>query len=50
MRNVDEPSDEEIRRRKSKRVEQTSGKEHERGDKNPGVHPEAKADGQSSDL
>jgi small-conductance mechanosensitive channel len=45
VRNVNEPSDEEIQRKKSRRVEATSGKEHERGSKSPGVHAEDKRDG-----
>lgn len=40
------PSDEEIQKRRLKsRAEETSGKEHERGPKSPGVHPEEKTDG-----
>jgi len=46
-RSVSEPSDEEIARRRSKSIEATSGKEHERGDKSPGVQPELKSDGAS---
>jgi small-conductance mechanosensitive channel len=45
VRNVNEPSDEEIQRKKSKRAEPSSGKEHERGPKSPGVHAEDKTDG-----
>ncbi|HEY4273566.1 MAG TPA: mechanosensitive ion channel domain-containing protein [Candidatus Udaeobacter sp.] len=45
VRYAEEPSDEEIQRGKSKRVEQTSGKEHERGSTSPGVHAEEKSDG-----
>jgi small-conductance mechanosensitive channel len=41
---VEEPSDEEIQRRKQKDGATTSGKEHERGSKSPGVRPET--DGQ----
>jgi len=37
-------------RRKSSDDNTTPGSEHERGDKSPGVHPEAKTDGQASDL
>ena len=45
VRNVDEPPDEEIRRKKSKDGVAVSGKEHERGSKSPGLHPDEKADG-----
>jgi small-conductance mechanosensitive channel len=45
VRNVDEPSDEEIQSRRRKDGATTSGKEHERGSKSPGVHPETKNDG-----
>ena len=45
VRNVDEPPDEEIRRKKSKDGAAVSGKEHERGSKSPGLHPDEKADG-----
>jgi small-conductance mechanosensitive channel len=48
VRNVTEPSDEEIHRRKRKDDAATSGKEHERGSKSPGVRPEPKADGQEA--
>src|SRR4030095_13728054 len=41
---VEEPSDEETQRRKQKDGATTSGKEHERGSKSPGVRPETKAD------
>jgi small-conductance mechanosensitive channel len=45
-RNVMEPSDEEIQqRRNSKTTAATGGKEHERGPKAPGIHPEQKGDG-----
>jgi small-conductance mechanosensitive channel len=44
-RNVTEPSDEEIARRRSASVEAGSGKEHERGSKSPGVQPQDKGDG-----
>ena len=43
---IEEPSDEEIQRRKQKDGATTSGKEHERGSKSPGVGPENKADGE----
>jgi small-conductance mechanosensitive channel len=39
-----------ISRRKSADGETTPGQEHERGDKSPGVHPETKTDGRSSDV
>ena len=45
VRYAEEPSDEEIHRQKSKPVEQTSGKEHERGSTSPGVHADEKGDG-----
>src|SRR6266446_3887916 len=45
QRSVSEPSD-EIQRRKQKDGATTSGKEHERGSKSPGVGPENKADGE----
>jgi small-conductance mechanosensitive channel len=47
VRNVTEPSDEEIRRKKSKSKDgaTASGKEHERGSKTPGLHADDKADG-----
>jgi small-conductance mechanosensitive channel len=48
VRNVDAPSDEEIRPRKSKDGAAVSGKEHERGSKTPGLHAEQKADGVDS--
>jgi len=44
-RNITEPSDAEVQRKVSKRPEPTSGKEHERGPKSPGVHSEEKTDG-----
>jgi small-conductance mechanosensitive channel len=47
VRNVTEPSDEEIQRKKSKSKDgaAASGKEHERGSKTPGLHPDEQADG-----
>jgi small-conductance mechanosensitive channel len=45
---VEESSDEEIQRRKQKDGATTSGKEHERGSKSPGVRPETKADDQEN--
>jgi small-conductance mechanosensitive channel len=45
---VEELSDEEIQRRKQKDGATSSGKEHERGSKSPGVRPETKADGQEN--
>lgn len=45
---VEEPSDEETQRRKQKDGATTSGKEHERGSKSPGVRPETKADGEEN--
>ena len=45
---VEEPSDEEIQRGKQKDGATTSGKEHERGSKSPGVRPETKADGEEN--
>jgi hypothetical protein len=47
VRNVTEPSDEEIRRKKSKARDgaTASGKEHERGSKSPGLHADEKTDG-----
>ena len=44
-RAVSEPPDEEITRRRSAAGEAGGGKEHERGDKSPGVQPELKSDG-----
>jgi hypothetical protein len=44
---IDESS--EIQRRKRKDDAATTGKEHERGDKSPGVRPEAKSDGAAED-
>ena len=41
---VEEPT--ASQRRKLKEEASVSGTEHERGDKSPGVHPEAKTDGQ----
>ena len=46
--NVDDEHPKTARRR-STTDETTPGSEHERGDKSPGVHPEQKGDGQSSD-
>jgi small-conductance mechanosensitive channel len=48
VRNVTEPSDEEIQRRKAKDGAAVSGKEHERGSKSPGVHADEKADGSTT--
>ena len=48
VRNVTEPSDAEIRRKKSKDGAAVSGKEHERGSKTPGLHADEKSDGQAS--
>src|ERR1700731_1029548 len=48
VRNVTEPSDAEIRRKKSKHGSAASGKEHERGSKSPGVHADDKRDGADS--
>jgi len=45
VRNVAEPSDEEIQRKKSKKGAAPSGTEHERGSKTPGLHAEDKSDG-----
>src|SRR4030095_548351 len=45
---VEEPSDKETQRRKQKDGATTSGKEHERGSKSPGVRPETKADGEEN--
>jgi small-conductance mechanosensitive channel len=45
VRNVTEPLDTEIRRKKSKDGATASGKEHERGSKSPGLHPDEKPDG-----
>ncbi len=45
---VDEPS--ESQRRKRKDDATTPGREHEMGDKSPGLHPESKTDGEKSDL
>jgi small-conductance mechanosensitive channel len=39
-------SDQRRKPRAKEDVDLTSGKEHERGDKSPGVHPETKSDGQ----
>ena len=46
--NIDESAEEQ--RLQDRHRAPTSGKEHERGDKTPGVHAEAKSDGESSDL
>jgi small-conductance mechanosensitive channel len=46
-RNAATPTDEEIARKRSRKAEETSGKEHERGDQSPGVQPELKRDGSS---
>lgn len=46
VRNVAEPSDEEIQRRRQKDDAVTSGTEHERGSKSPGVRPETQPDGE----
>jgi small-conductance mechanosensitive channel len=48
VRNADAPPDEEIRPRKSKDGAAVSGKEHERGSKSPGLHADAKADGENN--
>jgi small-conductance mechanosensitive channel len=49
QRTVNEPPDEEIqRRRKEKSASTAQGKEHERGPKAPGIHPEQKSDGAGS--
>ena len=45
---VEQSSDEEIQRRKQKDGATTTGKEHERGSKSPGVRPETKADDQEN--
>jgi len=45
VRNVNEPPGDEIRRKKSKDGAAVSGKEHERGSKTPGLHPDDKSDG-----
>ena len=47
VRNV-EVDESKTPRRGSADAETVSGKEHERGDKSPGVHPEAKRDGQEN--
>ncbi|HXX40818.1 MAG TPA: mechanosensitive ion channel domain-containing protein [Chthoniobacterales bacterium] len=44
-RGVTEPSDEEVAKRRIKQGEETSGKEHERGPKSPGVHADEKTNG-----
>jgi small-conductance mechanosensitive channel len=49
VRTVDETSAEEIHRKKSKDGATPSGKEHERGSKTPGLHPDEKADGSEAD-
>jgi small-conductance mechanosensitive channel len=48
VRNVTEPSGEEIQRKKSKDGAAASGKEHERGSKSPGVHADDGTDGSAS--
>jgi small-conductance mechanosensitive channel len=48
VRKVEERSDEEIQGRRRKDGAATSGMEHERGSKSPGVHPETKTDGQGT--
>jgi small-conductance mechanosensitive channel len=49
QRSVSEPPDEEIQHRpKSKPVSAVQGKEHERGPKSPGIHPESEGDGAGS--
>jgi hypothetical protein len=48
VRKVEERSDEEIQGRRRKDGAATSGMEHERGSKSPGVHPETKIDGQGT--
>src|SRR5205823_10767300 len=45
--NADDEHPKTSRRRSTSDDEATPGSEHERGDKSPGVHPEAKADGAS---
>ena len=45
---VEEPTTTQRRERKSETA--LPGQQHERGDKSPGVHPEHKSDGESSDL
>src|SRR6202045_2055509 len=48
VRNVTEPSDAEVRRKKSKDGATVSGKEHERGSKSPGLHADDTAGGANS--
>jgi len=48
VRNVTEPSGEEIQRKKSKDGAAWSGKEHERGSKSPGVQADDRVDGDGS--
>ena len=48
VRNVTEPSDEEIQQAKRKDGAAASGKEHERGSTSPGVHARDKSDGSAS--
>jgi small-conductance mechanosensitive channel len=48
VRKVEERSDEEIQGRRRKDGAATSGMEHERGSKSPGVHPETKTDGRGT--
>jgi small-conductance mechanosensitive channel len=49
VRNVDETSAVKIHRKESKDVAAPRGKEHERGSKTPGLHPDEKADGSEAD-
>jgi len=49
QRSVSEPPDEEMQhRQKAKSASTAQGKEHERGPKAPGIHPEQKSDGAGS--
>ena len=50
VRNVDVAEPSETQRRKRKDGVTTPGREHEMGDKSPGLHPESKTDGETSDL
>jgi small-conductance mechanosensitive channel len=50
VRNVDVEEPTEAQRRKRKDGATTPGREHEMGDKSPGLHPESKTDGETSDL
>jgi hypothetical protein len=46
QRSISEPPEEEIQhRRKPKSTSSAHGKEHERGPKAPGIHPESESDG-----